>query len=169
MRTPELPSVTGIDRIPIPEPTPEVIRASRLSRASPASFGVRFAALLIDAALMTFVAIPVWIVASFALRQTPAVAGFLVPAVFGLLSLVYPVVFWATRGATPGKIFLKLLVVGSKPSAEDGLGWSTAIVRYLGYVVSAALLGVGFLLVLFTAQKQGLHDLIAGTRVVRLR
>jgi len=118
---------------------------------------------------VTFVAIPLWIVASFALRQTPVAPGLLVPAVFGLLSVVYPIVFWATKGATPGKIFLKLLVVGSKRSAEDGIGWSTAIVRYLGYVVSGALLGVGFLLVLFTAQKQGLHDLIAGTRVVRLR
>lgn len=168
-RGPELPSVTAIDRIPIPEPTPEVIRASKLARATPADFGVRFAAALIDAALVTFLAIPLWIVASFALRQTPVAPGLLVPAVFGLLSVVYPIVFWATKGATPGKIFLKLLVVGSKRSAEDGIGWSTAIVRYLGYVVSGALLGVGFLLVLFTAQKQGLHDLIAGTRVVRLR
>jgi uncharacterized RDD family membrane protein YckC len=51
----------------------------------------------------------------------------------------------------------------------EGLGWGTAIVRALGYMVSGALLGIGFLLVLFTSQKQGLHDLIAGTRVVRMR
>ena len=168
-RGPELPSVTGIDRLPIPEPSPEVIRASKLARAMPAGFGVRFAAALIDAALITFLAIPLWIVASFAVRQNPLVATFAVPAIFGLLSLVYPIVFWATRGATPGKLFLRLRIIGPRPGPEDGLGWSTAIVRFLGYVVSTALLGVGFLLVLFTSQKQGLHDLIAGTRVVRLR
>lgn len=169
MRTPELPSVTAIDRIPIPEPTPEVIRASRLSRAVPATLGVRFAAALVDAALITFIAIPLWIVLALAVGRSPMLAGLLVPVVFLVIIPVYLVVFWATKGATPGKIFLKLLVVGSKRSAEDGLGWSVAIVRALGYVVSIGLAFIPFLLVLFTAQKQGLHDLIAGTRVVRLR
>jgi uncharacterized RDD family membrane protein YckC len=168
-RGPELPSVTAIDRLPIPEATPEVIRASKLARATPAGFGVRFAAALIDAALVTFLAIPLWIVASFAVRQSPIVATFAVPAVFALLSLVYPIVFWATKGATPGKIFLRLRIIGPRPGPEDGLGWRTAIVRFVGYLVSAAFLGSGFLVILFTSQKQGLHDLIAGTRVVRLR
>lgn len=168
LRTPELPSVTVIDRIPIPDASPEVVRASQLSRAVPAGFGVRLAAFLIDAALITFVAIPLWIVAFFALSDNQAVAAFLVPAVMTFLSALYPILFWATKGATPGKIFLKLRVVGAQPGAE-GLGWGPAIVRYLGYMVSGALLGIGFLLIAFTSQKQGLHDLIAGTRVVRLR
>jgi uncharacterized RDD family membrane protein YckC len=169
MRTPELPSVTVIDRIPIPEPSPEVILASKLSRAQPAGFGIRLAAMLIDAALVTFVSIPVWIVAQTVLGGSPVVAGFLVPGIMGLLSTLYTLVFWATKGATPGKIFLKLRILGAKSAATEGLGWGTAIVRALGYMVSGALLGIGFLLVLFTSQKQGLHDLIAGTRVVRLR
>jgi len=169
MRTPELPSVTVIDRIPIPEPTPEVIRASKLSRAQPAGFGIRLAAVLIDAALVTFVSIPVWIVAQMLFGRSPLVAGFLVPGIMSLLSTLYTLVFWATKGATPGKLFLKLRILGAQSAAREGLGWGTAIVRALGYVASGALLGIGFLLVLFTSQKQGLHDLIAGTRVVRLR
>lgn len=169
MRTPELPSVTVIDRIPIPEPSPEVILASKLSRAQPAGFGIRLAALLIDAALVTFVSIPVWIVAQTLFARLPAVATFLVPAIMGLLSTLYTLVFWATKGATPGKLFLRLRILGAKSGSKEGLGWGTAIVRALGYMVSMALLGIGFLLVAFTTQKQGLHDLIAGTRVVRLR
>lgn len=169
MRTPELPSVTVIDRLPIPEPSPEVILASKLSRAQPAGFGIRLAAVLIDAALVTFVSIPVWIVAQTVFGRSPAVAAFLVPGVMSLLSMLYTLVFWATKGATPGKIFLKLRILGARSAAAEGLGWGTAIVRALGYMVSGALLGIGFLLVLFTSQKQGLHDLIAGTRVVRLR
>jgi uncharacterized RDD family membrane protein YckC len=165
----ELPSVTGIDRLPIPEPTPAVVRASKLARATPAGFGVRFAAALIDAAVVTFLAIPLWIVASFVIRPGSLLTTFAVPAVFGLLSLIYPIVFWATKGATPGKLFLRLRIIGPKVELDDGIGWATAIVRFLGYVVSSVLLGVGFLLILVTSQKQGLHDLIAGTRVVRLR
>jgi uncharacterized RDD family membrane protein YckC len=169
MRTPELPSVTVIDRLPIPDASPEVVLASKLSRAAPAGFGIRLAAMLIDAALITFLSIPVWIVASTLFKRNPGVAALLVPAIMSALSLLYTLVFWATKGATPGKLFLRLRIVGAKSAQREGLGWSTSIVRALGYMVSGALLGVGFLLVAFTAQKQGLHDLIAGTRVVRLR
>jgi len=169
MRQPALPSVTLIDRIPIPEATPEVIRASKLARAAPAGFGVRLAAFLIDAALMTFVAIPVWIVAFTALRGMPEIATLLVPGILSVISLLYTVVFWATKGATPGKMFLRLRIIGARPGPTDALGWGPAILRTVGYMASSALFGLGFLLILVTSQRQGLHDLIAGTRVVRLR
>ena len=54
--------------------------------------------------------------------------------------------------------------------AEDGggpLGPGRAALRFLGYLLSAASLGVGFLMIAFTGS--GLHDRIAGTRVVRGR
>jgi len=168
-RPSELPSVTLIDRLPIPEPTPEVIRASKLARASPAGFGVRLAAFLIDSALMTFISIPVWIVAFTALREMPAFTALLVPTILSVIGLLYTVVFWATKGATPGKMFLRLRILGARPGTSDALGWGPAILRTFGYLASGALFGIGFLLILFTSQRQGLHDLIAGTRVVRLR
>jgi uncharacterized RDD family membrane protein YckC len=67
------------------------------------------------------------------------------------------------RGATPGKRLLGLGV-----QADDGtepIGAARAAVRLFGYGVSAALLGAGFLMVAFG--RRGLHDRIAGTRVVR--
>ena len=42
-------------------------------------------------------------------------------------------------------------------------------VRLIGYVASAMTLYVGFLMVAFTDRKRGLHDMIAGTVVVRVR
>jgi uncharacterized RDD family membrane protein YckC len=78
-----------------------------------------------------------------------------------LLAAAYHVVFWALRGATPGKRWLGLVV-----TAEDGsrLGWGRALARGVGYALSAASLGIGFLMIL--SGGLGLHDRIAGTRVV---
>jgi len=41
-----------------------------------------------------------------------------------------------------------------------------AFIRTLGKLVSALLLGIGYLMVPFTEKKQGLHDLVAATLVV---
>ncbi len=73
-------------------------------------------------------------------------------------------VFWGLRGATPGKRWAGLSV-----TAEDGsaLGWGRALARGVGYALSAASLGIGFLMIL--AGGLGLHDRIAGTRVVSVR
>ena len=79
------------------------------------------------------------------------------------LGALYFVYFWGVRGTTPGKQLLGLAV-----ESADGrcpIGISQAFVRLLGYVLSTVLLGIGFVLILFGGL--GLHDRIAGTRVVR--
>ena len=87
------------------------------------------------------------------------------------LRLVVPpigtVVFWILRGATPGKMAVSARVVdattGGKPSIQR------LIIRYLCYYVSLIPLGLGFFWVAFDPRKQGLHDKLAGTVVVRVR
>ncbi|BCT91035.1 hypothetical protein LYSHEL_00590 [Lysobacter helvus] len=64
------------------------------------------------------------------------------------------------------------MVVGAKVvDAQTGATISTgrAIARYLGYFVSLIGLCVGYLWVGFDPKKQGWHDHIAGTVVVRKR
>jgi uncharacterized RDD family membrane protein YckC len=66
------------------------------------------------------------------------------------------------KGATPGKELLSLRV-----ETEDGvtpLPLGRAALRVLGYLLSAASLGAGFLMIAFGGA--GLHDRIARTRVV---
>jgi uncharacterized RDD family membrane protein YckC len=65
--------------------------------------------------------------------------------------------------ATPGKLALRLKVTdrSGKP-----LGYAHALGRYLSKGASGAVFGVGFLMQPFTARKQALHDLLAGTLVV---
>jgi uncharacterized RDD family membrane protein YckC len=79
------------------------------------------------------------------------------------LGAVYYVYHWGVKGATPGKRLLGLTVV-----AEDGsepIGLSRAVVRVLGCLLSGLTLGIGFLMIAFGGS--GLHDRLAGTRVVR--
>ena len=87
-----------------------------------------------------------------------------VPAAL-LLGGGYFVWSWGVSGATPGQRMLDLAVEG-----EDGrfpIGPARAVVRLFGYALSLLSLGVGFLLVPLTGA--GLHDRIAGTRVVSRR
>jgi uncharacterized RDD family membrane protein YckC len=74
-------------------------------------------------------------------------------------------VFWTGSHlqATPGKLALRLKVTdrSGKP-----LGYAHALGRYLSKGASGAVFGVGCLMQPFTARKQALHDLLAGTLVV---
>jgi len=66
--------------------------------------------------------------------------------------------------ATPGKKILHLMVTDL---AGQRLSFVRASARYLGKIVSALTLGIGFLFAGFTRRKQALHDILAGCLVVR--
>lgn len=80
------------------------------------------------------------------------------------LPAVVFVIGWGRYGRTPGKLLLDLRVVNARTGERPG--YLRALVRYIGYFVSALPLGLGFLWIVFDRQRQGLHDKIAGTRVV---
>jgi uncharacterized RDD family membrane protein YckC len=92
-------------------------------------------------------------------------------AVDFLVSWVLPaiavIIFWKYRQATPGKMAISARIVdaqtGGAPTTQQ------LIVRYLGYFVSTIPLGLGLLWVAFDPRKQGWHDKMAGTVVVRPR
>ena len=77
------------------------------------------------------------------------------------------VLFWIYRQATPGKIAIAARIVdaetGGKPSTRQ------LVIRYLGYYVSMLPLLAGIVWVAFDPRKQGWHDKLAGTVVVRPR
>ncbi len=86
-----------------------------------------------------------------------------------LLSYVFPaiavVVFWITRQATPGKMLLGMRIVDARTGGPLSTG--QAIGRYLGYYLCIFGLFLGFLWIAFDARKQGWHDKLAGTVVIR--
>jgi uncharacterized RDD family membrane protein YckC len=75
---------------------------------------------------------------------------------FGLLTR-----FWG--GRTVGKRLMRIRVIGV---AEDALSLSRSMQRALGYSVSAATAGLGFLAYFRHPNRQTLHDRIAETLVV---
>ena len=135
------------------------------------SFGGRVVATLLDALLLA--------VGSFMLGMVLGLVGtFLnmynydepipvhwVVVVSGLLlSIFYYVGLWSKSGQTIAKAVLNQRVVGA-----DGKPVSVgkATLRYLGYIVSGVLLSLGFLWAAFDRRRQGLHDKLGGTFVVK--
>jgi uncharacterized RDD family membrane protein YckC len=78
----------------------------------------------------------------------------------------YFVLAHGTGGQTLGKVLVGVRVVG--PRGET-IGYPIALGRLVASYVSLGLGGLGFLLVALRPDKRGLHDLLAGTRVVRAR
>lgn len=65
---------------------------------------------------------------------------------------------------TPGK-----LALGIKVTDLSGrrISWGRANARFWSKLISGLTLGIGYLMVAFTERKQGLHDMIAATLVMR--
>ena len=138
-------------------------------------FGRRFLAYLIDAILVSIVGNVVGVVVGLVIGLGGAAVGGssedvgaaaqLVAGCLGfLIGVGYYVGFWATTGQTPGKMALGIKVISVDGSP---VSWGKAGLRYLGYIVSGLVLALGFIWIAFDPQRQGWHDKIAGTYVVR--
>lgn len=86
-----------------------------------------------------------------------------------LISYVFPaaavILFWLYREATPGKMAIGARVVDAETGRALSVG--QAIGRYLGYYASIIPLFLGVVWVAFDPKRQGWHDKLAGTVVVR--
>ena len=75
------------------------------------------------------------------------------------------ILFWLYRAATPGKIMLRVKIAdantGGMPSTGQLIG------RYFAYFVATIPLMLGILWVAFDKRKQGWHDKLAGTIVIK--
>ncbi len=140
------------------EPLPEYV-----------GFWARVGAAIIDSILMGIVLVPFFRLfyggmdyEDIAQLDSPANI-----AINGLLPAVVVILFWVWRQATPGKMVIGAKIVdaktGGKPSTGQFIG------RYLSYYISSIVLLLGFIWVGFDAKKQGWHDKLAGTVVVKSR
>ena len=132
-----------------------------------AGFWIRFAAALIDTLVFVLVfSIPLTLIyGSDYWTSDELVFGFWDIFLTYIAPIFITVWFWIKYLGTPGKMALRLRVL----DARTGSAISTpkAIGRYLGYYVSALPLCLGFIWVGVDKKKQGFHDKLAGTVVVR--
>ena len=117
-------------------------------------FGERFVAYLIDVVIL--------VVINMVLRIVLGAPGILLGF---LVDIAYVVGFWMAQGATPGKMVMGLRVVRQDGASVDG---STALLRYVGYIVSSIPIGLGFLWIIWDPRHEGWHDKIAKTRVIKV-
>jgi uncharacterized RDD family membrane protein YckC len=83
-----------------------------------------------------------------------------------LLQAVYFTYFWsaAGKGQTLGSRALNIRVVKTDGSYLD---YGGAFLRFIGFIISCVVFFIGIIWAAFDAQKQGWHDKIAGTYVVK--
>ncbi len=133
-----------------------------------AGFWIRFWASVIDSILLSLVITPLLLVTFgwdyFSLYRIVGYGPMDFFISWGIPSLLI-VVFWVYKSTSPGKLAFSARIVDAKTGKEPTP--RQCLVRYLGYFVSALPLGLGFFWVAFDRRKQGWHDKLAGTVVVR--
>ncbi len=129
-----------------------------------AGFIQRLLAFILDGII---VGVPYWVVVFIVVSSislAPAVSLLIQLAALLMIIHFYFAVPISKRGTTVGRKIMKIQYLGS-----DTLDYPTVEkvwLRTIAYGFSAVLLGIGFLLSLFTEKKQALHDLLANTIVV---
>ena len=128
-------------------------------------FWPRFGAFLIDSLAVMFLIVPlmVWYFGdgwAYAEGATAFVINWILPAAAVLL-------FWHYRSATPGKMVVSAVIVDARTFGPPSTG--QLVGRYAGYYVSMIALFLGFLWIAFDPRKQGWHDKMANTVVIRKR
>ena len=136
-------------------------------------FWIRVLAYVIDSLVVSVVSCPL----AFAVGLIGAAAGVdenSPEMIFGnmFVNVVTLLAGWLYFGylessswqATVGKRLLSLRVTDS-----DGhrLSFGRATGRYFGKIISGMICAIGFIMVAFTEKKQGLHDLLANTLVLK--
>lgn len=130
-------------------------------------FWKRVVAALVDSVLMMLIVGPILYsiygreyFQSEKFIQGPAdfVLSYLVPA-------IAVIAFWSAKQSTPGKMVYRAKIVDSR----TGEAPSTIqyLIRYIGYYVSIIPFCLGLLWVAWDPRKQGWHDKLAGTVVVK--
>ncbi len=142
-----------------------------------AGFWRRFFAYVIDGLVLSLVMTPVYLVvlgiassgqSSFSRGEMSTGTSCALTALYLVLMVIvwlYSACFESSgKQATLGK-----MAMGVKVTDLHGnrISFGRATGRCLGKVLSGALMGIGFIMAGFTEKKQGLHDMLAGTVVLR--
>ncbi len=85
--------------------------------------------------------------------------------VYIIISGFYFTLFYGSTGQSIGKKIMGLKVI---PAAGGAMTYKKAFVRYIGYLISEIPLFLGFIWIAFDKEKQGWHDKIAKTYVVKV-
>jgi uncharacterized RDD family membrane protein YckC len=152
-----------------------------------AGFWMRFAAYIIDIIIVyvvqSFVFIPLFglLGISFAASggdyenmseaEAMGMAGGIM-AVVGttiLLASAISILYWTLMESSKYQATVGKMVLGLKVTDVEGknLDFVKSLIRNVSKIISGVILYIGYIMAGFTEKKQGLHDMIAGTIVVK--
>lgn len=83
-----------------------------------------------------------------------------------ILSFAYYIVFTGHGGQTPGKMAVRIKVI--RTDGSDISYGKAAFREVIAKFISGIILCIGYLMVAFDEQKQGLHDRMSDTYVIKL-
>ncbi len=137
-----------------------------LAEVAYAGFWVRFFASVLDSIVQLLIFVPLLLaVFGSEIFVNPAFdSGYSGIVIQYLLPMLWVVLFWKYKSATPGKIMMGMSIV----DATTGGAPSTTrlVMRYFGYLVSFIPCLLGFFWVGWDKRKRGFHDMIANTVVI---
>lgn len=132
-----------------------------------AGFNIRFGAKILDGLILWMLSFLISLLIGLVMPKSApkvAIAAAAISFVIQItIAAAYSGYFLSQHQATPGKMACGLVVVcpeGDRISVMRGVG------RYFAEVLSSITLGIGYLMILFDAEKRALHDRICNTRVV---
>jgi len=132
-----------------------------------AGFWIRVVASIIDTIMIMIITLPLlYIVYGSAMWESESmVNGFWDVMISYILPAIVVILFWRYKSATPGKMILGLKVISLGDSEKLSVGQS--IGRYIGYFPAMLIFMLGIIWVAFDKKKQGWHDKMANTAVVK--
>jgi uncharacterized RDD family membrane protein YckC len=133
-----------------------------------AGFWVRFLAFVIDVLVLALLTAAISPITGWQVTTTTngiVTMNYYANAYSTLIGLVYFIGLWAWRGQTVGMMPFNMQVVG----VADGkkIDVLRGLLRYVGYIISIIPIFIGLIWAAFDARKQGWHDKIAATVVIR--
>lgn len=131
-----------------------------------AGFWRRVAAVILDGLILSIVEVPlnIGMMGANAWAENPSRAS-AVSTLSTLISwLYYSLMESSAKQATVGKMALGIVVTDL---GGQRITFARATGRYFAKILSALIIGIGFLMAAFTEKKQALHDLLASTLVVK--
>lgn len=157
----EQPAWTGA---PVSAP---VTRPGPMAGFHYAGFWVRFLAYILDAIVLAVIgaALTPLVGSQVTITGSTFTVNYTANAYSTLIAVVYFIGFWAWRGQTVGMMPFGMKVV----AVADGkkIDVVRALLRFVGFIIAAIPLLIGLIWAAFDARKQGWHDKIAGTVVIR--